>query len=461
MTQRDDPPAEILVVDNDPAHAEVVQEALQRSGYRVTTAHSGRQAVELLEKRHFDVVITDLVMNDLDGMEVLKKAKELDPDTEVILLTGHGTIESAVEAMQHGAFNYLLKPLDVKQLRAVTQKAVENVQLRRTNVELARRLDERFGFEGIVGTSGKMRQVIELVKRIAPTDVRVLITGETGTGKELIAKAIHQNSPRKKKPFLALNCASFMENILDVELFGSVAGIYTDARDRPGKFEFAHGGTLFLDEIGDMPLATQSKLLRVLESGEVLRVGANEPIKVDVRVLSATNQNLKELVAQGKFRQDLYHRIAVVEVQLPPLRERREDIPLLVDHFLKMFNRRHKKHVRRVSPAVRSRLMHYTWPGNVRELANTIERMVVVDADGVLDVDDLPPELAEQSSETDGTASGGDSLSALVGKPLEELERLFIAETLKYTGGNREEAARLLGIGERTLYRKIHKYQLH
>ncbi len=460
MTQLASPGAHVLVVDNDPAHAEVVQEALQRAGFATTVAHSGKEAVALLQRRHFDVVITDLVMSDLDGMEVLKKAKELDPDVEVILVTGHGTVESAVKAMQQGAFNYLLKPLDVKQLRAITQKAVENVHLRRTNVELAKQLDERFGFEGIVGTSPRMRRVLELVRRIAPTDVRVLITGETGTGKELIARAIHQNSRRKNKPFLALNCASFMENILDVELFGSVAGIYTDARDRPGKFEYANGGTLFLDEIGDMPLPTQSKLLRVLETGEVMRVGANEPTRVDVRVLTATNQNLRELVAQGKFRQDLYHRIAVVEVHLPPLRERREDIPLLVDHFLKMFNRRHKKSVKKVSPAVRARLIHFDWPGNVRQLANVIESMVVVDTDGVLDVDDLPPELADAAVEPDGH-SPVDSLSALVGKPLEEIERLFIAETLKYTGGNREEAARLLGIGERTLYRKINKYQLH
>src|SRR5690606_4400981 len=295
----------------------------------------------------------------------------------------------------------------------------------------------------------------------APTDVRVLITGENGTGKELVAKAIHHNSARKKKPFVALNCASFMENILDVELFGSVEGIYTDARDRAGKFEYANGGTLFLDEVGDMPLPTQSKLLRVLEAGEITRVGANDPIKVNVRVLSATNKDLKEAIAKGTFREDLYHRLRVVEVRLPALRERSEDIPLLIDHFIKVFSRRHERTIKRMSTEARRVLMAYSWPGNVRELSNVVERMVVVDFDGVLDLDDLPPELVDQqtTAPADGE-SGGTPLSSLVGRPLDDVERMFIAETLKFTGGNREEEANMLGIGQRTLYRKIDKYHL-
>jgi two-component system response regulator HydG len=453
-----------LIVDNDASHAQTVADSLEAAGgYRCAIATSGAEGVRRIEQDTFDLIITDLMMNDVDGLGILQRAKEVLPDSEVVLITGHATIRTAVQAIQQGAFNYLQKPLDMKELRAVAQKASENLRLRRANLELERRLDEKFGFEGIVGSSAAMHRVIDMLSRIAPTDVRVLITGETGTGKELVAKAIHQNSPRKKKPFLALNCASFVENILDVELFGSVPGVYTDARDRAGKFEFANGGTLFLDEVGDMPLATQSKLLRVLETGEITRIGANESIKVNVRVLSATNQNLKELIAQGRFREDVYQRLRVVEVHLPALRERSQDIALLVEHFLKTSAKRHDKSVKSMSTAARRKLLAYSWPGNVRELSNVVEHMVVVDGDGVLDVDDLPQEWTE-TPETAGAAperpATADGLAALVGKPLEEIESLFIAETLKLTGGNREEAAKLLGIGERTLYRKIEKFGL-
>jgi two-component system response regulator HydG len=459
MSDGSSPAIQVLIVDNDAPQAQTVAESLEAvGGYECTVATSGSEGVRRIEQDNYDLIFTDLVMNDVDGLGILKKAKEALPDSEVVLITGFGTIPSAVQAIQQGAFNYLPKPLDMKELRAVAQKASESIRLRRTNLELERRLDEKFGFEGIVGSSAAMHRVIDMLARIAPTDVRVLITGETGTGKELVAKAIHQNSPRKKKPFLALNCASFVENILDVELFGSVPGVYTDARDRAGKFEFANGGTLFLDEVGDMPLATQSKLLRVLETGEITRIGANESIKVNVRVLSATNQNLKDLIAQGRFREDVYQRLRVVEVHLPALRERSQDIPLLIEHFVKTFAKRHDKAIKGLSTAARRRLMTYAWPGNVRELANVIEHLVVVDGDGTLDVDDLPQEWTETPEAAPSATAGG--LETLVGKPLEEIERQFIAETLKFTGGNREEAAKLLGIGERTLYRKIDKFEL-
>ncbi len=454
------PPIRVLIVDNEQDHAQAVAESLERVGYVCTVANSGQQGVDLLGREAFDVIITDLIMNDIDGLGVLAAAKEAMPDIEVILLTGHGTIESAVEAMQQGAFNYLLKPLNIQQLRAVTEKACENLELRRSNAELTRRLDERFGFEGIIGTSSRMRHLVEMLKRVSPTDARVLITGETGTGKELAAKAIHQNSPRKKKPFLPLNCASFVENILDVELFGSLPGVYTDARDRAGKFEHANGGTLFLDEIGDMPLATQAKLLRVLESNEITRMGANEPIKVNVRVLSATNRNLRDLVREGKFREDLFHRISVITVEMPNLRDRAQDLPLLIDHFIKEFSKRHHKQVTSMSTEARRAFFDYAWPGNVRELSNAIESMVVVDADGVLDLDDLPPTLAGDDGAREEKPAEPAQLRDFVGRPLEELERMFLAETLDFTGGNREEAARMLGIGERTLYRKIGKFNL-
>ena len=453
------PPVPVLIIDNDEPHAQAVAESLSRAGYDCTVATSGDAGARLIEDQEFDVVITDLVMNDLDGLAILARAKNDLPDAEVILVTGHGTVPSAVSAMQQGAFNYLLKPLDIGQLRAVTEKAAASVRLKRQNVELNRRLDERFGFEGVIGSSPRMNEVISLLRRIAPTNATVLIQGETGTGKELVAQAIHQNSPRKNKPFVALNCAALSENILESELFGHIKGAFTDAStDRVGKFEYANGGTLFLDEVGDMPMATQIKLLRVLESGEITRVGSNDPVKVNVRILSATNRNLEQQISAGTFRSDLYHRLKVVTVILPRLVERNQDIPLLIEHFVKHFARRHEKPIKSMSTAARRRLLSFDWPGNVRQLRNVIESMVVVDDDGVLDINDLPQELSG-AVEVDGEPNAG-SLSSLVGKPLAEVERLFIAETLRQTVGNREEAARLLDIGERTLYRKIKEYKM-
>jgi two-component system response regulator HydG len=455
----DGPPIRVLIVDNERQHAEAVAESLQRVGYECTVAASGPEGVRRIEHDLFDVVITDLVMNDVDGLAILAKAKECQPDAEVILVTGHGTVPSAVDAMQQGAFNYLLKPLDLAQLRAVVDRASASLKLRRQNVELNRRLDERFGFEGVIGTSAQMHDVIDRLKRIAPTDATVLIQGATGTGKELVAQAIHQNSPRKNKPFVALNCAALSENILESELFGHVRGAFTDAStDRVGKFEYANGGTLFLDEVGDMPLATQIKLLRVLESGEITRVGSNETVSVNVRIVSATNRNLEDQIAAGTFRSDLYHRLKVVTIDLPRLAERSQDIPLLVDHFIRLFSKRHHKTIKGVSAAARRRLLAFDWPGNVRQLRNVIESMIVVDADGVLDLDDMPSELAGPAEAP--AAGDASDLAGLVGHPLSELERLFIAKTLEKTGGNREAAAEMLGIGQRTLYRKIKEYNL-
>jgi two-component system, NtrC family, response regulator HydG len=451
----------VLIIDNDQGHAQAVSESLERVGYDCTVATSGTDGAREIEQERFDIVITDLVMSDLDGLEILARAKNDLPDAEVILVTGHGTVPSAVTAMQQGAFNYLLKPLDIKQLRAVVERAADSVRLRITNAELNRRLDEKFGFEGVVGSSPEMNKVISLLKRIAPTNATVLIQGETGTGKELVAQAIHQNSPRKNKPFVPLNCAALSENILESELFGHVRGAFTDASsDRMGKFEYAHGGTLFLDEVGDMPMATQIKLLRVLESGEITRVGSNDPIKVNVRLLSATNRQLEQRIESGSFRSDLYHRLKVVTVTLPRLVERSQDIPLLIEHFMRQFAKRHQKTIKSMSTAARRRLLAYEWPGNVRELRNTIESMVVVDYDGVLDLDDLPVELAEPSSGDGVVAAVSAGDDHLLGKSLAEIERHYVVETLKLTGGNREEAASLLGIGERTLYRKIKEYEL-
>ncbi len=453
------PPIRALIVDNDEAHAETMADSLTRVGYACTVATTGAAGAELLEKDAFEIVVTDLKMPDVGGLEILAKCNEVLPDAEVILVTGHGTIQSAVEAMQQGAFNYLLKPLDLKQLRAVVDNASRNQHLRRANAELSRRLDEKFGFEGVIGNSPQMHEMIDRLRRIAPTDATVLIQGDTGTGKELVAQAIHQNSPRKKRPFVGLNCAALSENILESELFGHIKGAFTDAStDRIGKFEYAHNGTLFLDEVGDMPLPTQIKLLRVLENNEITRVGSNESIAVDVRILSATNRDLEDAIAAGTFREDLYHRLKVITLQLPKLADRSVDIPLLIEHFQKMHSKRHHKEIKSMTTAARRRLMAFDWPGNVRQLKNVLESMVVVDMDGVLDLDDLPDDLS--SGDQPLTEAGGRGLGELVGKSLSEIEGMFIAETLEFTQGNREEAASMLGIGQRTLYRKIKEYQL-
>ena len=457
----------VLVVDNDIVHARTMGEGLERLGFRCTIAGGGNEGARRLEQESFDVVVTDLMMNDIGGLEILARAKKASPETEVIVVTGHGTIPSAVAAMQQGATTYLQKPLDLSHLRQAVERASEGIRLKRQNAELNRRLDEKFGFEGVVGSSPLMLALVERLKRIAPTDATVLIQGETGTGKELVAQAIHQNSPRKTKPFVALNCAALSENILESELFGHVKGAFTDASsDRVGKFEYANGGTLFLDEVGDMPMATQIKLLRVLESGEITRVGSNTPVKVNVRILSATNRNLEEAIRSGQFRSDLYHRLKVVTIAIPTLQERAADIPLLIDHFVRIYAKRHGKQIGGVSLAARKRLAAFDWPGNVRQLRNVVESMVVVDCDGTLDVDDLPLELEPSAAGPSASSVAGrpedlaGGIASLVGKKLDEIERIFIGETLKLTGGNREQAAELLGIGERTLYRKIKEFQL-
>jgi two-component system response regulator HydG len=398
-------------------------------------------------------------MDDMDGLAILRKVKETAPETEVVVVTGYGDVKTAVEAIKQGAANYLTKPLDMAELRAIVDKAAERLRLARANRELKRQLDEKFGFEGVIGNSPKMHRVIDLLKNIAPASATVLIQGETGTGKELVARAIHTNSPRKNKPFVAMNCTALNENLLDDELFGHESGAFTGAdRMRKGRFEYANGGTLFLDEVGDMPLPLQAKLLRVLDNGEVFRIGSNEPVRVNVRVLSATNRDLESAVANGMFRQDLFFRLKVATLRLPPLRERREDIPLLVVHFIKTLGRQHNKDVTGIAEPVRRAMSIYDWPGNVRELRNTLESMIVQDRDGVLGMDDLQEgDALRRLQSADNHAP---SPTNLVGRPLTEVERYYIQRTLEMTEGNREEAARLLGIGERTLYRIIQEWKL-
>jgi two-component system response regulator HydG len=449
----------VLVIDDEQMHAEAVAESLERVGYECVIATSGSAGAKKIDDDTFDVILTDLRMEDTDGLAILRRAKQNLPDAEVVVITGHGDVKTAVEAIKEGAANYLTKPVDIDELRAIVAKAAERLRLAKANRDLHRQLEERFGFEGLIGNSPRMHAVLAKLKAIAPTSATILIQGETGTGKELVAKAIHTNSPRKNKPFVAMNCTALNENLLEDELFGHEPGSFTGAdKLRKGRFEYANGGTLFLDEVGDMPPTLQAKLLRVVENREVYRIGSNEPIKVNVRLLSATNRDLEAPVASGTFRQDLLFRLKVVTIKLPPLRQRREDIPLLAAHFLKEFNQLHGKRVTSIAEPVRKALAAYDWPGNVRELRNLIESMVVQDQDGVLGMDDI--------QEGDGLRRlpmgdhPGGSAANLVGRPLVEIERYFAEQTLERADGNREEAAQMLGIGERTLYRMMQAWKV-
>jgi len=455
----------LLVIDNEPAHAHAMTESLEKVGYRCEVATSGPDAAKLIERETYDIIITDMVMNDVDGMKILKLARQRLPECQVVMVTGHATVPVAVEAMQQGAFNFLEKPITPNRLRAIAEKASQTVLLKRQNTELRQRLDKKFGFEGIIYSSKKMQTVIDRLRRIAVTDATVLITGENGTGKEVIAQAIHQNSSRRNKRIVAMNTGAIAENLVESELFGHVKGSFTGAvADREGAFQYANGGTLFLDEVGDMPQATQIKLLRVLEENRITRVGDNKSIKVNVRLISATNRSLQELISAGSFRNDLYHRLKVVTVELPPLRDRNEDVVPLMDHFRKHFLRHHEKPSAHFSTAVIKRFFGYSWPGNIRELRNFVETMVVLDTDGKLDIDDLPPELVDQSDEEliDSTSDSPTTLigdTNLIGQSLAVIEKWAIEETLKLTNNNREEAAKMLKIGARTLYRRLDQYK--
>ena len=442
----------ILIVEDDRPQADAIAEVLDRVGHASVVVTEPRRALDLLGSDSFDLVVTDLVMHEVDGMEVLRRAKQTDPRVEVIMVTGHGTIETAVQAIREGASDYITKPLNVAELRDRVAKALEHQRLLSRTADMSAQLQERFGFEGIIGQSGLMRRVIQTCRQIAPTDATVLIEGESGTGKELIAKALHNNSPRKDRNFVALNCAALSEGILESELFGHEKGAFTGAvTARKGRFEHADGGTLFLDEVGDMPMATQIKLLRVIENGEIVRVGSNDPRRVDVRLLSATNRNLEDLIRAKQFREDLYFRLKVVRIVLPPLRDRREDVPLLTEHYLKRLAAEHSKPVTGITPEAQRVLDAYAWPGNVRELINTLETMVVLAQKPVLDVADIPPEIRP-------SAAPPPEAGLRAGMTLGEAERQLIERTLEMTKGNRSQAAAALGIGQRTLYRKIKEY---
>jgi two-component system response regulator HydG len=446
----------ILVVDDEQEHAQVMCEALTRLGHKCDVTYNLAEAQAKLNRKTYDVIVTDLMMDGRrDGLEVLRRARALTPPPPVLLVTAINDVPTSKQAMHEGAYDYITKPLDLEDFRNQVNRAAERAALLKQNQALQEQLLDTAGFEGVIGTSGMMHQVVQTARQVAASDIPVLIMGESGTGKELIARAIHNNSRRRKQRLVALNCAGLSESILEDELFGHVRGAFTGATtDREGRFEHADGGTLFMDEIGDMPAPMQAKLLRVLENGEVVRVGSNDPLQVDVRLISATNRKLEEMVAERQFREDLYFRIKGVTIYIPPLRERREDIPLLMHYFIQHAAEKYQKPIDGIDPEAQQVLMSYSWPGNVRQLKNALDTMVVLSQGPQLTVASLPPDIRPAT----GASPGG--LDNVAGIPLDQLEKEAIRKTLQMVHGNREQAAKILGIGERTLYRKIKEYDL-
>ncbi|MEW5765832.1 MAG: sigma-54-dependent transcriptional regulator [Acidobacteriota bacterium] len=461
----------ILILEDEAENLRSLTRALEKVGFRVAGYQDPVQGLRYLQEQGgVDLVLTDLRMPGMDGMEVLKRVKHTEPTLPVLLITAFGSVESAVEAMKVGADDYLAKPVDLYELRRRVQALVERRRLSVEVDELKARLDERFGFENIVGSSPPMRELFDQIRMVAPTRATVLIRGESGTGKELIANAIHQHSDRKRGRFLPINCAAIPATLMESELFGHEKGSFTGAdRAHPGKFEQAHGGTLFLDEIGELSLDLQAKLLRVLEEKTVTRVGGTQGIPVDVRILTATNRDLHRLAGEGRFREDLLYRLKVVELRIPPLRERGEDIPRLAHTFVAQLAQEYGKPITGISPEVLQALAAFPWPGNVRELKNVIERMVIFCHDTELRESHLPPELRSHAGSLPAASPeppAGPALSAGPRppaardvQPLDALERDAILETLKKTGGNKTQTARLLGIGLRTLHRKLKIYR--
>ncbi|MBN2316539.1 MAG: sigma-54-dependent Fis family transcriptional regulator [Sedimentisphaerales bacterium] len=449
----------ILIVDDERDHADGMVEALEKQCDKAIAVYTGKNALEILRSRQIDVVVTDLKLDDeIDGLTVLEEAKKHGNRTQVILATAYATIDTCKEAIKRGAYDYLVKPIDINQLRTLVSQAAQKAAAASASREQEPTSNQKeFIFEGVRGKSPAMTGIFEVLRRVAPTNISVLIEGQSGTGKELLAKAIHDNSRRWDKPFMPVNCAGLTETLLESELFGHVKGAFTGAAaDRKGLFEAADKGTLFLDEIGDMAPSSQAKLLRVIEDGAVVPVGSNKPTMVDVRIISATNQDLPKLIENKEFRQDLYFRIKGVNITLPALRDRVEDIPGLVDYFLKEAAAEVGSNVAGITDAAQDALSRYDWPGNVRQLRNTIRTMVVMCDRDKLDVQDIPPEITQRRQLTDGSRP----TAALGDVSLDQLERQAIEETLAKTKGNREKAAKILGIGERTLYRKIKEYNL-
>jgi len=446
----------LLVVDDDAESCEAVAEVLRAEGYMIATAQGGRAALKLVREQAFDVVISDIRMPDLDGVALLRELREADPEPSVILMTAFGTVEAALEAIKQGAYDYVSKPLHLEELLLTIRRALEQRRLLRENQQFRAALQERYQIPNIIGVSSRMIDIFKLIARVAPTRSTVLITGESGTGKEVVARALHFNSPRAAAPFVTIDCASLAEGVLESELFGHVRGAFTGAVGaRRGLFETANGGTVFLDEIGGISPNTQARLLRVLEQQEVRPIGSNEAVRVDVRLVAATNKDLEGQVKTGHFREDLFYRLNVVRVHLPPLRERREDIPALALHFLRKYAEANGKAISGFAPETMSRLEGYPWPGNVRELENAIERGVAVSAHPILLPDDLPAHIAMSILAGSSGATAPDSSPLL---SLDEVARHQIVRVLTVTGGNKKRAAEILSVDRKTLYRLMDRY---
>ena len=439
----------VLVVDDDHAIREALSRTLEKFGYEVVLAEDGQAGLDRLRESEIHILLADLQMPKISGQELLRAAKTIAPDIEVVVITGHGTVEDAVEAMKEGAYDFITKPFKRVQLERTIRRAAEKQALALQNRRLQARLNELQGAGRIIGTSPVMLRTLELVRQVAPSTATVLIYGESGTGKELIADAIHHGSPRRERACIKVNCAALPEQLLESELFGHERGAFTGAVARKeGRFELADGGTLFMDEIGDISSAMQAKLLRVLQSGEFERVGGTRTLKVDVRLVAATHADLAALVREKRFREDLYYRLNVITIKLSPLRERREDIPLLAHHFLQKYAAKNAKDIGGVTEEALDILQTYAWPGNVRELENVIERAVVLAQSSQISPADLPETLVR----TDQAAR---HLVISIGTPLEEVEDRLIEETLRYTKGDKTLAAKLLGIATRTIYRRL------
>ncbi|MEW6671248.1 MAG: sigma-54 dependent transcriptional regulator [Thermodesulfobacteriota bacterium] len=446
----------LLVVDDDKAHRTMLRTLLGGWGYAVTEADDGSTAIEQVRQQPFDLILMDIRMVKVSGIEALDKIKTLNPAIPVIIMTAYSSIESAVAALKKGAYDYLTKPLDFDKLRLTIERAVEHLRLKEENRMLKESLGKHFDRRNIIGQSPAITRLLETVAQVAPSEATVLITGESGTGKGLIAGSLHFNSPRKDAPFIKTNCAAITETLLESELFGHEKGAFTGAdRRKEGRFVQANGGSLFLDEVSEMSPSMQVKLLQVLQEREVTRVGGETVVPVDVRLIVATNKNLTELIAKGQFREDLYYRLNVVSLELPPLRERREDIPLLAQHFLKMFADKNQKDIKGLTPKAMDQFVRYDWPGNVRELMNAVERGVVLARSEYLD-DEVLPFLPAPVETPAGAISALDELSGEI--PLGEVEKVTILRTLEAAGGNKSEAARRLGITRKTLHTKLKQY---
>jgi DNA-binding NtrC family response regulator len=442
---------QILIVDDEPEMCSLLSDILKEEGYEVATAASGEKALGKMGENAFVVVITDLNMKGMPGMTLLKEIRRLHPDINVIIMTAFGSVETAIKAMKQGAYDYVMKPVKSDEIVLITEKAVREVQLRREVVSLRRAVEKEFSFNQILGKSKPMQAVFELIRRITPSPSSVLITGESGTGKELVARAVHYNSPRAQGPFIPVNCAAIPENLLESEMFGHMKGSFTDAKsDRKGLFEEAQGGTLFLDEISELPLSLQAKLLRVLQEREIRRVGGTRSIPVDARVIAATNLDLAGEVKAKRFREDLYYRMNVIEVHMPALRERTEDIPLLVLHFVKKYAEPMKKSVAGLTEGALALLMDYNWPGNVRELENVIERGVTLTRAEKIGSEDLPQAVRGDSGDRHMIEEAAEKTRTLA-----EVERAYILRVMEKTAGNKYQAAQVLGIDRKTLYRKL------